>query len=168
MQNTICTRNSCPLTACSKVTYSSVKFARLPSAIYAIDDVTSHTYHAFTKTCQVWPDPTYVSSATGTTATQRYVGAGTPDYSDTFYPFPLPPSRPIPLNPPLQVIPCLTWPCINEVQWSHFVGTSNERIIISWEVAPPLPCCCSTHIRTCIYTVYLISTIDMGIYVADY
>ena len=53
------------------------------------------------------------------------------------------------LHSPLHVIPCLTWPCMNEVQWSHFIGTSNERMTISWEVAPPLPCCSTRDGHTC-------------------
>lgn len=53
-----------------------------------------------------------------------------------------------PSDPPLQVIPCLTWPCMNEVQWSHFVGTSNERMTISWEAALALPCSSTTDRHT--------------------
>ena len=57
-------------------------------------------------------------------------------------------------NPPSHVIPCLTWTYMNKVQWSDFVGTSNEWITISCEVVSPMPCSSTRDRHTLTYLQY--------------
>ena len=50
--------------------------------------------------------------------------------------------------------PCLTWTFMNKVQWSDFVGTSNEWITISCEVVSSMPCSSTRDSHTLTYLQY--------------